>query len=102
MTPEERRLWYDYLKNQPYTVRRQYILGDYIVDFFIPQYKIVIELDGSQHMSEEGKRHDGIRDKYLAENGITVLRYSNSDINKKFHSVCKNISLIIKSKAEET
>lgn len=49
MTPEERHLWYDFLKQLPVTVRRQKVLGSYIVDFFIASANLVIEVDGSQH-----------------------------------------------------
>ena len=49
MTPQERRLWYDFLKNLPQTVYRQKIIGNFIVDFYISSCKLVIELDGAQH-----------------------------------------------------
>ena len=52
MTKEEKHLWYDFLKRIPYTVNRQKVFGRYIVDFFIAEAKIVIELDGSQHYTE--------------------------------------------------
>ena len=49
MTKEEKHLWYDFLKKQPFTVHRQKVIGKYIVDFYIASYKTVIEVDGSQH-----------------------------------------------------
>ena len=49
MTPQERHLWYDFLKNLPQTVHRQKMIGNFIVDFYIPSCKLVIELDGAQH-----------------------------------------------------
>ena len=49
MTPEERHLWYDFLKKLPVNVRRHHNIENYIVDFYIAKNKIVIELDGRQH-----------------------------------------------------
>ena len=53
--------------------------------------KYVIELDGTQHYEEEGHRKDLKRDAYLASQGITVLRYSNHDVNQHFKMVCADI-----------
>ena len=91
MTKEERHLWYDCLKQLPVTVHRQKVLGNYIVDFYIASHKIVIELDGSQHYQEEHCQRDLQRDVFLGENGCTVLRYSNADINQRFEYVCEDI-----------
>ena len=91
MTKEERRLWYDFLKNIPNTVNRQKVIGDYIVDFYCASAKIAIELDGSQHYEEKGNCRDRRRDEYLKGLGITVLRYSNLDINRNFEGVCADI-----------
>ena len=92
MTKEERKLWYQFLKFLPLTIRRQKNIGNYIVDFYCAQSKIVIELDGSQHYEENGKKSDIERDKYLKSLGINVLRYSNLDVNKNFEGVCKDIA----------
>ena len=91
MTREERHLWYDFLKELPITVNRQKVLGKYIVDFYIASYKLVIELDGSQHYEDENIENDIVRDKYLNDLEIKVLRYSNMDINRNFESVCQDI-----------
>ena len=91
MTKEERHLWYDCLKLLPVTVHRQKVMGKYIVDFYIASVKLVIELDGSQHYEEEGKRKDEARDAYLRGIGCSILRYSNADINQRFRIVCEDI-----------
>ena len=91
MTPWERKLWYEFLRDYPVRFQRQKAIGNYIVDFYCASAKIVIELDGSQHYEDKGIKKDIIRDEYLKENGITVLRYSNLDINKNFNSVCEDI-----------
>ena len=56
MTKEEKHLWYDFLKHLPVTVNRQKNIGNYIVDFFIAEKRVVIELDGSQHGMEKTNR----------------------------------------------
>ena len=77
MTPEEKHLWYDFLRLLPITVKRQKIIENYILDFYVPSSKIAIELDGIQHGFDENKRSDDERDNFLRSKGIVVLRYSN-------------------------
>ena len=91
MTKEEKRLWYDFLKDLSVPFHRQRVMGQYIVDFCCPAKKLVIELDGSQHYEEEAQKKDVERDKRLAEMGYTVKRYSNLDINQRFKDVCADI-----------
>ncbi len=93
MTKEESKLWFQFLKNLPITVHRQKMIDNYIVDFYCAKAKVVIELDGSQHYETEQEEKDRIRDTYLKNLGITVLRYSNRDINEKFKSICEDIYL---------
>ena len=91
MKKEERHLWYDFLKDLPDTVNRQKVIGNYVVDFYCASAKIVIELDGSQHYSIEGREKDQERETYLNGLGISVLRYSNLDIHRNFEGVCTDI-----------
>lgn len=91
MTPEERHLWYDFLKRLPLNVRRQHNIENYIVDFYIADKKIVIEIDGIQHNSIDGLKKDAQRDKELSCWGITVIRYSNESIRNSFNIVCNDI-----------
>jgi very-short-patch-repair endonuclease len=91
MTKEERHLWYDFLKTLPVTINRQKVVGSYILDFYCAQRKIAIELDGSQHFEKEGSEKDKERDAFLKSQGITVLRYSNYDLNRNFEAVCADI-----------
>ena len=91
MTKEERHLWYDFLKSLPVIMKRQKIVGNYIVDFYCACAKLVIEIDGSQHYDEKGMKDDSLRDEYLRSIGLTVKRYSNADINLRFDSVCEDI-----------
>ncbi|MBQ7565565.1 MAG: endonuclease domain-containing protein [Oscillospiraceae bacterium] len=91
MTKEERRLYYDFLKQLPVTVNRQKVLGAYIVDFYCAEKHLVIELDGSQHFEAAGLAADRERDRALHGMGLTVLRYANNDVMQRFDSVCEDI-----------
>ena len=93
MTPEEKHIWYDFFKKLPFTVNRQKCIGNYIVDFFVYEKNTVIEIDGCQHKEEKNAEADRIRDDYLISLGITVLRYSNEDINKNFTRICDELLL---------
>ncbi len=96
MTKEERRLWYDFLRSYPVRFSRQKVLGNYIVDFYSAQAKLVIELDGSGHYTEEGKQYDEERTKFLSEYGLKVVRISNTEIHKNFESVYEYIDILVK------
>ena len=91
MTPEEKHLWYDFLKKLPITAHRQKVIDKYVVDFYIAEPKIVIELDGRQHLKPQNAKADRERDYCLENLGIMVLRYKNRQINDYFESVCKDI-----------
>ena len=91
MTPEEKHLWYDFLRRLPFNVRRQHNIENYIVDFYIAEKKIVVELDGRQHLSPEHKQADEQRDRDLASWNITVLRYSNDSVRNNFTAVTADI-----------
>ena len=101
MTKEEKHLWFDFLKKLPQTINRQKVIGPYVVDFYCAQAKIVIELDGSQHFENANKQHDLVRDAYLNNLGLKVLRYSNAEIHKKFDSICLDILRHIDSSLTE-
>lgn len=98
MTPQERKLWYQFLRNLNVTVNRQKVIGNYIVDFYCHAAGIVIELDGSQHYEAEGQKYDQKRDQFLGNLGLTVLRYSNRDMSQNFEGVCQDILQRIQEK----
>jgi len=100
MTKEERHLWYDFLRNLPVSVHRQKVIGRYIVDFYIAEKKLVIELDGSQHYEKSAICKDAQRDAYLRELGISVTRYSNADVNQRFREVCEDICCRLQLEAQ--
>ena len=98
MTKEERHLWYDFLKTYPIQFKRQYVIGNYIVDFYCYKAKLVIELDGSQHCTPEEITYDNRRTAYLAEQGLYVLRFSNLDVLHQFRAVCEMIDSTVKNR----
>ena len=91
MTKEERKLWYDFFRNLPCQVHRQFVIGCYIVDFFCASANLVVELDGSQHYTDKKHSEDMERDSYLQSLGYTVLRYSNNQIHLNFNEVKQDI-----------
>jgi very-short-patch-repair endonuclease len=81
ITPEELILCYK-LRNSRlgYKFRRQHSIGNFIVDFYCPLKKLVVELDGGQHL--ENKEYDKERTEFFESLGIKVLRFWNSDLSK--------------------
>src|SRR4030042_2382902 len=70
---------------------RQKIIDNYIVDFYCPKSKLVIEIDGGQHYSAEGREKDKKRDDYITRAGITVLRFSDRDVLGQINAVLEKI-----------
>ena len=101
MTKEEKHLWYDFLKNYKYKFRRQYIIDNYIADFFCSAANLVIELDGSQHYQPDVMVKDQVRTEVIEQFGYTVLRFPNNLINNKFHDVCVYIDFYVRSHLTE-
>ena len=91
MTKEEKHLWYDFLKRLPFNVRRQHNIENYIVDFYIAEKRIVIEVDGRQHLLPEHIEADKQRDRDLLYWNIAVLRYSNDSVRNNFTAVAADI-----------
>ncbi len=98
MTRQERHLWYDFLSSYPLRFQRQKVILGYIVDFYCHDACLVIELDGSQHYTTEGIAYDTLRSDILTGQHLTILRFSNADIDRKFASVCEAIDFHIKNK----
>lgn len=90
-TDAERALW-KHLRNQQFDglrFLRQY--GAYILDFYCPQVRLAVELDGGQHAKEQQQIHDDIRTKFLGEQNIRVLRFWNNDVMKNIEGVIERI-----------
>ena len=96
MTREERKLWYDCLRNLPIRFYRQKPIGNYIADFYCLKLKLVIELDGSQHYQDKGIVYDTERTKELSKyKEIKVLRIPNNQIDQNFNGVCEYIYAMV-------
>lgn len=93
MTPAEACLW-TYLKARRLEGRRfnrQFSIGNYIVDFYCHQERLVIELDGAVHMNPVARRRDRLRDRWLQRLGYTVLRFENKLVFKQLDFVLQEI-----------
>ena len=100
-TPEENKLWYEFLRTYPVRFNRQRIVGNYILDFYCAKAKLAVEIDGSQHYEDESLKKDEKRTKRLESFGLYVLRFSNSDVNNSFYDVCTVIDESVKSRINE-
>jgi very-short-patch-repair endonuclease len=89
MTDAERKLWsrlrMKQLKNLMFSRQKQ--LGVYIVDFYCHNAKMVIEVDGGQRFAEDAVEYDRNRDEYLKDMGLTVLRFTNTDVMDNIEGV---------------
>ena len=102
LTKEEAKLWYQFLRLYRPRFHRQYVIGNYIADFYCNQAKLVVELDGSQHWTPEEIRYDHNRTQYLQSQGITVMRLSNLDVMRQFRNVCEAIDMEVKRKITDS
>lgn len=84
-TRAEVLLWME-IKNKKLGVRmlRQYSVGKYVIDFYSPEIKLAIEVDGVTHISPEEKAYDKFRQEEIEKNGIHFLRFSNNDVYEIF------------------
>ena len=96
LTPAEQTFWLRLKEQFPeYKFRRQHPISIYIADFYCHKLKLVIEIDGSIHDSEEAKLHDEKRQKDLENLNLTVIRFTNEQIKNDIENVIKVISSII-------
>ena len=89
MTKQERKLWYEFLREYPVRFQRQKAIDEYIVDFYCAKARLVIELDGSQHYENEKFEYDRRRTEFLNLKGLKILRFSKTNIAKIFHFYAK-------------
>ena len=101
MTEQEKHLWYDFLQSYSIKIYKQRIIDDFIADFYCHKARLVIELDGSQHYTPEGKSYDAARTDVLERYGLKVIRFMNRDVDDNFDGVCYVIDKTIKERIEE-
>jgi very-short-patch-repair endonuclease len=92
MTDAESRLWHALRRDQlnGFSFRKQHPIGPYTVDFYCSRLRLAVEVDGGQH-AEERRQTDDLRTQWLAEKGITVVRYWNNDVLSNLDGVLGNL-----------
>ena len=96
MTPWERKLWYDFLRDYPVRFQRQKAIGNYIADFYCAKAGLILELDGGEHYTAPQAEKDAARTRELEGMDLTVLRICNLDVDCNFAGVCEYIDLAVK------
>ena len=91
-TLQEEILW-EHIRNRKlgFKFRRQYSVGGYVLDFYCPEVKLVIELDGLQHSSKDNLLYDKERTDFLEIFGCTILRFKNEEINENLEGILSTI-----------
>ena len=95
MTPWEKKLWYDFLRSYPIRFQRQKAIGNYIADFYCAKAKLIVELDGGGHYTQEQSKKDALRTEELEKMGLSVLRICNLDVDRNFSGVCEYIDMAV-------
>ena len=95
-TPQENHLWYDFLSKYEMRFQRQKAIDNFIADFYCHKAKLVIEIDGSQHYTEEGEKRDEFRTEILEGYDLRVIRFTNRQVNTNFKGVCAYIDMVVK------
>ncbi len=89
-TLAERKLW-GYLRDFPVKMWRQKPINNFIVDFYCPKLKLVIEVDGDSHYTQEKLVYDQERTRILEGYGLRVIRFTNNEVLSDFDEVCEKI-----------
>ncbi len=100
-TPQENHLWYDFLSKYEVRFQRQKAIDNFIADFYCHKAKLIIEIDGSQHYTEEGTQKDEFRTEILEGYNLMVIRFTNRQINANFTGVCEYIDKVVKASLRE-
>ena len=97
-TDAERAIWAKVRNRQFFGMKffRQYSFGFYILDFYCPEKKLAVELDGGQHNLPEGKENDELRTQFLTANGVEVVRFWNNEVLLEMESVLAALELKVK------
>jgi very-short-patch-repair endonuclease len=96
MTPAERALW-SWLRDRKLAgikFRRQHPIGSFVLDFYAPSIRLVVEVDGDVHDLPEMRRYDARRQAWLAEQGMHVLRFTNGEVIDELSDVLEQIATV--------
>ncbi len=100
-TPEERKIWNQMLRYCVPKFHRQRPIDPYIVDFISPDLRLIIEIDGCQHIAPENIEYEYERTKFLKNKGYEILRFDNYEINRDFENVRYEITVFCEKRAAE-
>ncbi|NET47902.1 MAG: endonuclease domain-containing protein [Merismopedia sp. SIO2A8] len=98
MPPAEKLVWAR-LRGQQVEgckFRRQYSIGGFVVDFYAPELKLAIEIDGESHAGEDAQAYDAERQAFLESKGTCVLRFTNQQVYEELDGVVEAIALLVK------
>jgi len=90
-TDAEKKLWYSFLRTFNHRVLRQRPINNYIVDFYCAKLRLVIEIDGDTHFTDQGLEYDRVRTSVLEGYGLKVIRFTNKQVLEDFDAVCASI-----------
>ena len=96
-TPQETKLWYEFLSKYNVRFQRQKAIDNFIADFYCHKAKLVIEIDGSQHYTEEGRKKDEFRTEVLEGYDLKIIRFTNWQIDTNFRGVCDYIDFVVEN-----
>lgn len=91
-TKAEKKLWYEFLRKLTFMVYRQRPINNFIVDFYLPMHKLVIEVDGDTHYEDNAIEYDQQRTNILQGYELKVIRFTNQEVLNNFEEVCKVIT----------
>jgi len=101
MTPAEKKIWHEVLRNRQFeNLRwlRQRPIDNFIVDFYCAKLKLVLEIDGDSHFTEDNKIYDEERTKILEQYGLTVIRFTNKEVMQNMSGVYQTLLQQIEEK----
>lgn len=101
MTQQEKRLWYDFLRDYPVRFQRQKAISSFIADFYCFRARLIVEVDGSQHETRQGRAYDLERSAILDRYGLKVIRFTNREVEQQFLTVCSAIDREVKMRLEK-
>lgn len=94
MTKAERKMWFEYLQDlskKKHKDYRQRVIQQFIVDFYIPDFKLIVEIDGDSHFTEQAEAYDVERSQILESLWCKIVRFTNQEIYENFDNVVKNL-----------
>ena len=100
-TPQENHLWYDFLRSYPVRFQRQKTIDSFIADFYCHKAKLVVEIDGWRHFTEDGLDYDEKRTAYFETRGLKVVRYRGAAVDADIEAVARQIEEMARTRIAE-